>query len=94
MAQFKPQLADALIACLSPIRDKYKELQENQDYVYDLMRQGAEQTKEEAEHRMQLIKTIMGLIVFTVFLIVMYLSRGKHDSHEFKKNTDWSCLHA
>ncbi|CBK24694.2 uncharacterized protein [Blastocystis hominis] len=66
MAQFKPQLADALIACLSPIRDKYKELQENQDYVYDLMRQGAEQTKEEAEHRMQLIKTIMGLIVFTV----------------------------
>ena len=68
MAQFKPQLADALIACLSPIRDKYKELQENQDYVYDLMRQGAEQTKEEAEHRMQLIKTIMGLIVFTVSL--------------------------
>ena len=94
MAQFKPQLADALIACLSPIRDKYKELQENQDYVYDLMRQGAEQTKEEAEHRMQLIKTIMGLIVFTVFLIVMYLPRGKHDSHEFNKNTDWSCLHA
>ena len=53
MAQFKPQLADALIACLTPIRDKYKELQENQDYVYDLMRQGAEQTREEAEHRMQ-----------------------------------------
>ena len=63
MAQFKPQLADALIARLTPIRDKYKELQEYQDYVYDLMRQGAEQTREEAEHRMQLIKTIMGLIV-------------------------------
>lgn len=68
MAQFKPQLADALIACLSPIREKYKELQENPDYVYDLMRQGAEQTREEAEHRMELIKTIMGLVVLIVCL--------------------------
>lgn len=66
MAQFKPQLADALIACLSPIRQKYGELQESPEYVYELMRQGAEQTREEAEHRMELIKTIVGLVVLPV----------------------------
>ena len=66
MAQFKPELADALIACLSPIRARYQQLMEDQSYIHDLIREGAEITREIAAQQMELVKTVVGLIVFSV----------------------------
>lgn len=62
MAVFKPALADALIECLAPIRRRYAELQKDVEYVKEVMQEGAQRTLEEAERRMELIKTVIGLL--------------------------------
>lgn len=62
MSVFKPALADALIECLAPIRKRYEALQQDPDYVKDLMQAGADVTLEEASKRMEMIKTIIGLL--------------------------------
>lgn len=66
MSVFKPALADALIAVLSPIRKRYQELSEDQEYVQSVMADGAEKSTDEARERMVLIKTVMGLLGFSV----------------------------
>ena len=66
MSVFKPALADALIAVLSPIRKRFEELSEDQEYVRSIMAEGAEKSIEEARERMELIKTVMGLLGFSV----------------------------
>ena len=62
MSVFKPALADALIASLAPIRQRYLELQDNPSYVRSIMEQGAEDTMEDASRCMEMIKTVMGLL--------------------------------
>ena len=62
MSVFKPALADALIECLAPIRNRYAELQKDVDYVREVMQKGAEITLEEGGRRMELIKTVIGLL--------------------------------
>lgn len=68
MSVFKPALADALIACLVPIRERYMELRDDPSYVREIMQQGAEETMEEAAENMKLIKTVMGLLGCSVCL--------------------------
>lgn len=67
MSEFKPALADALIECLSPIRQRFEELQQDPEYVKSIMIEGAEITQEEASKRMEMIKTIVGLLGWSVF---------------------------
>ena len=62
MSVFKPALADALIECLAPIRNRYAELQKDVEYVREVMQKGAEITLEEGGRRMELIKTVIGLL--------------------------------
>ena len=52
MSVFKPALADALIAVLSPIRKRFEELSEDQEYVRSIMAEGAEKSIEEARERL------------------------------------------
>lgn len=61
MSVFKPRLADALIEVFTPIRQRYEEISEDPEYVRSLMTQGSERTLEEAQNRMKLLKTVMGL---------------------------------
>ena len=62
MSKFKPLLADALIECLAPIRKRFFELQKDTEYVKEVIQEGADRTLEEAERRMELIKTVIGLL--------------------------------
>lgn len=77
MSVFKPALADALIACLAPIRKRYMELQDDPSYVREIMQQGAEETMEEAAENMKLIKTVMGLLGCSVCLTLRIEKEGE-----------------
>lgn len=66
MSVFKPALADALIECLSPIRKRFEQYQDDPEYVRELMLQGAEATMKVASERMEMIKTIIGLLGYCV----------------------------
>ena len=61
MAVFKPALADALIEGLAPIRQRFEEISDDPEYVRSLMVDGSERTLEEAQNRMKLLKTVIGL---------------------------------
>ena len=62
MSVFKPALADALIAELDPIRKRFEELQEDQDYILSVIAEGKERTMEEAMCNMTIVKTVVGLM--------------------------------
>lgn len=68
MSVFKPALADALIAELDPIRKRYEELVEDQEYVESVIAEGRERTLEEAMCNVTVVKTVVGLMGFTVCL--------------------------
>ena len=61
MSVFKPALADALIAELDPIRKRFEELQEDQEYILSVIAEGKERTMEEAMCNMTVVKTVVGL---------------------------------
>ena len=61
MSVFKPKLADALIEGLASIRQRFEEISEDAEYVRSLMAEGSERTLEEAQNRMKLLKTVIGL---------------------------------
>ena len=61
MSVFKPKLADALIEGLAPIRQRFEEISEDAEYVRSLKTEGSERTLEEAQNRMKLLKTVIGL---------------------------------
>lgn len=59
--KFKPMLANVIISSLKPIQQKRKELEKNKDYVYQVLKQGAEQARAIASNTMQAVKDLVGL---------------------------------
>lgn len=57
----KDILIDDLDNFIKPFREKREELSKNMDYVYEVLKQGNEKSKQMAEIRMQEIKKICGL---------------------------------
>jgi tryptophanyl-tRNA synthetase len=60
----KKQLADDMIAFVSPIREKAKQIQEDQAYLRSVMEKGAASARESAGKTMELVRESMGLKYF------------------------------
>jgi len=58
--EFKPVLADAIVAHLAPIQARYNELVDDKTYLHEVLREGAEGAEEVAAQTMQWTKTAMG----------------------------------
>lgn len=61
--EFKPRLAEALIAHLSPIQARHAELSAEPGYLYDILRRGAEEANEAAEVTLEGVKRRMGFVL-------------------------------
>jgi tryptophanyl-tRNA synthetase len=60
----KEQLADDMIRFISPIREKAKAINEDEDYLKQIMTRGAAKARESAQSTMELVKRAMGLDYF------------------------------
>lgn len=58
---FKKRLADYFFATFGEARKRYDELCNNQDYVYEVLRKGAEQAREIASELMDDVRRVTGL---------------------------------
>ena len=58
---FKPRLADAVVAHLEPIQSKYAELKEDKLYLTDTLKKGADQADEIATKTLDDAKAAMGI---------------------------------
>jgi tryptophanyl-tRNA synthetase len=57
---FKPRLADAVVAHLEPIQSRYHDLMEDKSYLYEVMRDGADAADEVASQSLLWTKQAMG----------------------------------
>lgn len=62
-AKFKSDLAELLIAKLTPITHKYNELMKNQDYLVTILNNGADEARQQAAKTVSNIKELFGFIV-------------------------------
>ena len=60
-SKLKPMLTNIVISTLKPIQIKRKELEENRDYVAQVLSQGAEQASKIAVKTMSEVKQLIGL---------------------------------
>lgn len=60
--QFKISVAEAVIELLEPIQKKYKELEQNKDYVDALIKSGMEKASRIAYKKLEKVKRKVGLI--------------------------------
>ena len=60
---FKPRLADALIAHLEPIQTKYNHLMSDPAYIDGVLEQGAEVANETAHRTLDACKDAMGFVL-------------------------------
>lgn len=60
--EFKPVLADAIIAHLEPIQTRYKEIREDETYLKDVLNQGADSANEIASKTLNAAKVSMGFV--------------------------------
>jgi tryptophanyl-tRNA synthetase len=60
----KEQLAEDMIRFISPIRQKAKAINEDEDYLKQIMARGAAKARESAQSTMELVKRAMGLDYF------------------------------
>lgn len=60
----KEQLADNMIKFISPIREKAKDIYDDEDYLKQVMARGAAKARESAQSTMELVKRAMGLDYF------------------------------
>ncbi|HEX7757094.1 MAG TPA: tryptophan--tRNA ligase [Niabella sp.] len=60
----KKQLAEDMIRFISPIRQKAKEIRENESALNIILKVGAQKAAESAERTMQLVRSAMGLKYF------------------------------
>ena len=58
--EFKPVLADALIAHLEPIQKRYHEVREDDDYLDSILRDGAEEARKIASQTLRSAQVAMG----------------------------------
>jgi len=61
--KFKEALADIIIATLTPINMKYTELMENQDYLVDILKNGADKARIPATRTLDKVKKAFGFII-------------------------------
>jgi tryptophanyl-tRNA synthetase len=61
-SQFKPKLADLLVAKFEPISKEIKKLMNNKDYINDIFKKGAEKASELATPTMNEVFDILGFI--------------------------------
>ncbi|WP_375326774.1 tryptophan--tRNA ligase [Candidatus Tisiphia endosymbiont of Nemotelus uliginosus] len=62
-AKFKQDLTEILISKIFPIREQYVELMSNQDYLINVLRNGAEQARIPASKTLSRIKKLFGFII-------------------------------
>jgi tryptophanyl-tRNA synthetase len=60
--EFKPVLADAIIAHLEPIQTRYKEIREDETYLKDVLNQGADSANDIASKTLNAAKVSMGFV--------------------------------
>ncbi|MBC8046498.1 MAG: tryptophan--tRNA ligase [Fimbriimonadaceae bacterium] len=60
----KKQLAEDMIKCIAPFRQKINELLVNEDYLHKVVRKGGEAARESADKTISGVKKIMGLNYF------------------------------
>lgn len=58
--EFKPVLADAIIAHLEPIQKRYKEIREDETYLKDVLKDGADAANEIASKTLNAARVSMG----------------------------------
>jgi len=58
---FKTDFANSLVSKIKPIQENIKELNNNLDYVADILKEGQEKAKELAFKNLQEIKSVIGL---------------------------------
>lgn len=58
--EFKPLLADAVVAHLEPIQNRYKEIREDEEYLAGVLREGAEAADEIASRTLNSARVAMG----------------------------------
>ncbi len=61
-AKFKEELAEVIILNLSPLTKKYNELIQNQDYLYSILRKGADKARSDAAKTIDKVKELFGFI--------------------------------
>jgi tryptophanyl-tRNA synthetase len=59
--EFKEDLSELIISKLKPIQEKYKELTENESYIDNLLKEGANKLEPLAEKTLNEVKTKIGL---------------------------------
>jgi tryptophanyl-tRNA synthetase len=58
--QFKPLLADAVVAHLEPIQKRYKQVREDETYLMDVLKDGADSANQIASKTLQSARVAMG----------------------------------
>jgi tryptophanyl-tRNA synthetase len=61
---FKPHLTDAVIAHLSPIQGRYKEIMDEPGYLEDVLKRGAENANEVANLTLRDVRDAMGFVQY------------------------------
>lgn len=58
--EFKPVLADAIINHLQPIQERYEELRNNEDFLRQVLKEGADSAEKIAEQTLKATRVAMG----------------------------------
>jgi tryptophanyl-tRNA synthetase len=58
--EFKPILADAIVAHLDPIQDKYRKVREDEKYLLGVLKDGADEANQIASKTLQSARVAMG----------------------------------
>jgi tryptophanyl-tRNA synthetase len=61
--EFKPKLADAVVAHLEPIQQRYHEVRADPDYLYQVLREGAEAANAIASRTLHATRVAMGFSI-------------------------------
>lgn len=62
-SEFKPKLAEAVIASLEPLQSKYNDLLEDPAYLDSILKEGAEKASEVADQTVRDVKDAMGFLI-------------------------------
>ena len=62
-SEFKPKLAEAVIASLSPLQSRYKELIDDPAYLESVLKEGAEKASGVADQTVNDVKDAMGFLI-------------------------------
>ncbi len=62
-SEFKPRLAEAVIASLEPLQSRYNELVDDPAYLDAILKDGAEKASEVADQTVRDVKDAMGFLI-------------------------------